>query len=91
MVCFPDDSAYYRSITGISTIRKLYTTGRNMLEVKTPGIPQRWQKKDYEGPIVYNVYLNNALTNVVRTDDTLERVKELMTNNNRIYDDIQRE
>ena len=62
-----------------------------MIEVTNSGIPQRWAKKDYEGDIVYNVYLKNALTNIVKTDGTKEDVARLMTNNNKQYDTITRD
>jgi hypothetical protein len=62
-----------------------------MIEVTNAGIPQRWQKKGYEGDMVYNVYLQNALTNIVKTDGTKEDVARLMTNNNKQYDTIARD
>jgi hypothetical protein len=51
---------------------------------------QRWQKKDYTGPCVWYVYLNQVLTNTVRTDGTEEDVARLMTNNHKQYDTIYR-
>ena len=51
---------------------------------------QRWQKKDYEGPCVWYVYLNQKLTNTVMTDDTEEDVKRLMENSNCPYDTVYR-
>ena len=53
-------------------------------------ILQRWKKRNYEGPCVWYVYLNQALTNTVRTDGTEEDVKRLMENNGREYDTIYR-
>ena len=53
-------------------------------------ITQRWQKKDYEGHCVWYVYLNQVLTNTVRTDGTEKDVARLMTNNNRLYDTVYR-
>ena len=52
--------------------------------------PQRWQKKNYEGHCVWYVYLNQVLTNTVRTDGTEEDVARLMTNNHKQYDTIYR-
>ena len=50
----------------------------------------QWQKRGYDGPCVWYVYLNQVLTNTVRTDGTEEDVKRLMTNNNREYDTVYR-
>ena len=51
---------------------------------------QHWQRKDYEGHCVWYVYLNQVLTNTVRTDGTEEDVARLMTSNHKQYDTIYR-
>ncbi len=51
---------------------------------------KRWHKKDYEGVCVWYVYLDQVLTNTVRTDGTEEDVKRLMENNGRPYDTVYR-
>ena len=50
----------------------------------------QWQKKNYDGPCVWYVYLDHVLTNTVRTDGTEEDVKRLMENNSCPYDTVYR-
>ena len=57
---------------------------------ETDNNTRRWQKKDYEGPCVWYVYLDQVLTNTVRTDGTEEDVKRLMENNGCPYDTVYR-
>ena len=51
---------------------------------------RRWQKRDYEGVCVWYVYLDQVLTNTVRTDGTEKDVKRLMENNGCPYDTVYR-
>jgi hypothetical protein len=50
----------------------------------------QWQKSNYTGPCVWYVYLNQKLTNTIRTDGTEEDVKRLMKKNDCPYDTIYR-
>ena len=61
-----------------------------MIEVTNAGIPQRWQKKGYEGVCVWYVYKDQKLVHTVRTDGTEEDVKRLMENNGCPYDTVYR-
>ena len=63
---------------------------RYSMDKETDNNTRRWQKKDYEGACVWYVYLNQKLTNTVRTDGTEEDVKRLMENNGRPYDTVYR-
>ena len=50
----------------------------------------QWHRRGYEGVCVWYVYLNQVLTNTVRTDGTEEDVKQLMEKNDCPYDTIYR-
>ena len=50
----------------------------------------QWHRRGYDGPCVWYVYLNQRLTNTVRTDGTEEDVKRLMEKNDCPYDTVYR-
>ena len=58
------------------------------MEKNTVRSPQRWQSKDYEGPVKYHVYYEDVLVHTFATDGDEAMVANVLENNGLQFDEI---